>query len=127
MKINKRTAFEVEEELQFHLEMLERKYTQQGMSPTAAKTAASRRFGNLKRIKQQCVNIRSRNSLLLRVLKMSSILIALAGLSIHFLTSDYKIARIGTMLIMIAVTGRLLLYVRRLNPSAVAGHKPECS
>jgi|SRR6185369_16298098 len=127
MKINKRTAFEVEEELQFHLEMLERKYTQQGMSPTAAKTAASRRFGNLKRIKKQCVNIRSRNSLLLRVLKMSSILIALAGLSIHFLTSDYKIARIGTMLIMIAVTGRLLLYVRGLNPSAVAGDKPECS
>jgi hypothetical protein len=123
----KKTAAEVEEELQFHLEMLERKYTQQGMSAAAAKTAASRRFGNLARVKQQCVNIRSRNSLLRRVLKASSILIALAGLSIHFLASDYKVGRIGTMLITIAVTGRLLLYLRGLNPSAVAGDKPECS
>jgi hypothetical protein len=105
-------AFEVEEELQFHLEMLERKYIQQGMSAAEAKTAALRRFGDLERIKKRCVNIRSRNSLLRRVLKVSSVLIALTGLAIHFLGSDYKIVRIGTMLIMIAISGRLLLYVR---------------
>ena len=104
-------AFEVEEELQFHLEMLERKYTQQGMPVAEAKTAALRRFGNLERIKKRCVNIRSRNSLFRRILKASSILIALTGLAIRFLGSDYKIARIGAMLIMIAISGRLLLYV----------------
>jgi len=135
--IHPEPAFEVEEELQFHLEMLERKYTQQGMSAAEAKAAALRRFGNLERVKKQCVDIRRRNSLLRRAFKMSSILFALAGLSIHFLSSDYKIARIGTMLIMIAITGRLLLYVRGLSPAAflprntksvsVVNEKPECS
>jgi len=104
--------FEVEEELRFHLEMLERKYTQQGMTPAEAKSAALTRFGNLERIKKQCINIRGRSSLLRRVLKLASILIALSGLAIHFLGPDYKVVRIGHVLIMIAISHRLLLYVR---------------
>ena len=112
-----RTAFEVDEELQFHLEMLERKYAQQGMSDAHAKTAALKRFGNLERYRKQCVSIRQRNSFLRRTLKTSSILIALTGLAIQTFSSDYKVARIGGVLIMIAVLGRLLLYVRGSSPS----------
>jgi len=123
----KKTAFEVEAELQFHIEMLERKYAQQGLSDTHAHAAALKRFGNLERIKKQCVGIRRRNSLLRRVLKLSSILIALTGLSIHTLSSDYKVAQIGTVLIMIAVSGRLLLYVRGLSPSFQRGTKTSVS
>ena len=108
----KQMTFDVEDELQFHIEMLERKYAQQGMSGTHAKAAALKRFGNLERVSKQCVNISRRSSLLRRVLKASSILIALTGLTIHALSSDYKVARIGTMLITIAVSGRLLIYVR---------------
>ena len=111
----RKTASEVDEELQFHIDMLERKYAQQGMPDAHAKTAALKRFGNLDRIRKQCVNIRRRNSLLRRVFKISSILIALTGLSIHTLSSDYKIARIGTMFITIAISSRLLLYVRGLS------------
>lgn len=111
-----KTALDVQEELHFHIEMLERKYGQQGMSATDAKAAALRRFGNLERVKKQCVDISRRNSLIRRVLKTSSILIALTGLAIHMLGSDYKVARIGHLLIMIAVLGRLLLYVRGLRP-----------
>ena len=69
----KRNAFEVEEELQFHVEMLERKYTQQGLSIADAKAAAARRFGNFERVKKQCVDIARRNSFLQRLLKASSI------------------------------------------------------
>lgn len=112
----KGTPLEVEEELQFHIEMLEQKYTQHGMPAAEAKAAALRRFGNVERIKQQCVDISRRNSPLRRILKTSSILIALTGLAIHALSSDYKVARIGTMLITIAIAGRLLLYVRGLSP-----------
>src|SRR6185369_5880595 len=89
-----RTAFEVDEELQFHLEMLERKYAQQGMSDAHAKTAALKRFGNLERYRKQCVHISRRNSLLRRVLKTSAILMALTGLAIQTFSSDYKVARI---------------------------------
>ena len=116
----KKTAFEVEEELQFHIEMLERKYAQQGMSDAHAKAAALRRFGNLERVKKQCVDISRRNSLLRRILKLSSILIALSGLAIHTVSSDYQVARIGTTLIVIAILGRLLLYVRGLTPKDAA-------
>jgi len=113
----KQILFDVEDELQFHIEMLERKYVQDGMSATAAKAAALRRFGSLERAMKQCVDIRSRNSLLRRVLKMSLILIGLIGLSLRMLGSDLKVDHIGDILIMIAISGRLLLYVRGLNPS----------
>jgi hypothetical protein len=113
----KQIVFEVEDELRFHVEMLERKYAQDGMSAAAAKAAALRRFGSLERAMKQCVNIRGRNSLLRRVLKMSLILIGLIGLSLRMLGSDLNIHHIGDILIMIAISGRLLLYVRGLSPS----------
>jgi hypothetical protein len=120
MRTNRKvTAFEVEEELQFHIEMLERKFTQNGMNAAEAKAAALRRFGNFDRVKHQCVGIRGRNSLLRRVFKVSSILIGLTGLAIQILSSDYRVARIGVTLMMIAISGRLLLYVRGLIPSTI--------
>jgi hypothetical protein len=44
------------------------------------------------------------------------ILIGLAGLLIRVGSTDFKVGRIGDVLIMIAVAGRLLLYVRGLSP-----------
>lgn len=111
-----KTAFEVEEELRFHVELLAQKYAQQGMSDAQAKAAALQRFGNFEKIRRQCVDIRRRNTLLRRVLKTSALVTALIGLAIHTLSSDYRVARIGTMLITIAIAGRLLLYVRGLSP-----------
>jgi hypothetical protein len=113
----KQILFEVEDELRFHIEMLERKYVQDGMSAAAAKAAALRRFGSIERAMKQCVDIRSRNSLLRRVLKTCLILLALTGFSIRVISSDLYVERMGDVLIMIAVSGRLLLYVRGLNPS----------
>ena len=128
LKRHQKTSLDVEDELRFHLEMLERKYTQQGMPAAAAKASATKRFGNLETVKKQCVTIRRRSSPLRRVLKTSTILIAFAGLAIHLLSADYKVARIGSVLIMIAITGRLLLYVRGLSPwMARNPEEPECS
>ncbi len=113
----KQIMFEVEDELQFHIEMLERKYVQDGMSPAAAKAAALRRFGSLEKAMKQCVDIRSRNSLVRRILKASLIILALTGFAIRILSSEVNFDHMGDLLIMIAVTGRLLLYVRGLSPS----------
>ena len=117
MHPSQRTAHEVDEELRFHIDMLEGKYIQQGMSAAEAKTAAAKRFGSLERTRRQCVAISRRNGPLWRVLKTSSIPIALLGLSISMLTSDRNIAHIGDTLILIAISGRLLLYVRGLSPT----------
>jgi hypothetical protein len=119
------TSLDVEEELQFHIETLEREYEQQGMPTREAKAAAARRFGNLEAVKQQCVMIRKRSSPLRRVLKTSLIFVALVGLTIHLLSSHDKVAHIGDTLIMIAIAGRLLLYVRGLTPRNSEKH--ECS
>ena len=110
-------AVEVEEELRFHIEMLEHKYAQQGMCAADAKAAAVKRFGNLERVKRQCVQISSRNSRLRRLLKISLVFIALIGLTIHVFSTDPKVAHIGDTLVLIAISGRLLLYVRGLAPS----------
>src|ERR1044071_10272120 len=96
LKRQQKTSLDVEEELRFHVEMLERKYAQQGMPAATAKAAALRRFGNLETVKRQCVTIRKRSSLLSRILKTSLIFIALAGLAIHMFGSDYKVVRMGT-------------------------------
>jgi len=119
---HQKTAREIEEELQFHIDKLERKYTQEGMSATEAKAAARRRFGNFAAVKQQCVNISRRNSLLQRVLRISYILLALIGFSIRISSSDLPVMHIGDSLIVIAIAGRLLLYVRGLSP-----RNPKCS
>jgi hypothetical protein len=120
MKTNllNRHKSDVEEELRFHIEMLEHKYTQQGMAAADARAAALKRFGNLERIKRQCVHISSRNTLLRRIVKMALIILALTGITIHVCSSDQKIAHIGDTLVMIAIAGRLLLYVRGLAPSS---------
>jgi hypothetical protein len=123
----KQIVFEVEDELQFHIEMLERKYAQQGMSAAAAKAAALRRFGSLERAMTQCVNIRNRNSLVRRVLKTSLIILGLSGLLIRILSPDFKVGRIGDVLLMIAISGRLLLHVRGLSPSTfLSGTNETC-
>jgi hypothetical protein len=115
--IQKQIVFDVEDELHFHIEMLERKYAQDGMSPAAAKAAALRRFGSLERAMKQCVDIRSRNSLKRRIIKTSLIILGLTGLSI----------RMGDILIMIAIAARLLLYVRGLSPSTfLSGANETC-
>ena len=123
----KQILFEVEDELQFHIEMLERKYVQDGMSAAAARAAALRRFGSIERAMKQCVDIRSRNSLLRRVLKTSLILLGVTGFFIRILSSDLRVDHIGDILIMIAIAGRLLLYVRGLSPSTfLSGTNETC-
>ena len=123
----KQILFDVEDELQFHIEMLERKYVQDGMSAAAARAAALRRFGSLEKAMKQCVNIRNRSSLLRRVLKTSLIILGLTGFAIRILSSDRHVDHIGDSLIMIAIFSRLLLYVRGLSPSSfLSGTNETC-
>ena len=123
----KQIVFDVEDELHFHIEMLERKYAQDGMSAAAAKAAALRRFGSIERAMKQCVDIRSRNSLLRRVLKVCSIILGLTGLSLRIFSSERNVDHVGDILIMIAVFGRLLIYVRGLSPSTfLSGTNETC-
>lgn len=108
---------EIEEELRFHLELLTEQHLQQEMSLAQAKDAALKRFGNVELVKDQCVEISRANRPLFRALKFFLILVFLVGVMVRVFTDGLQVHHLGDILILVAVSGRLFFYVRRLNPS----------
>ena len=108
---------EVEEELRFHLDLLTEKYIAHGISRAQAEGFAARRFGNVDRIRDECLEISMRNSPQVRALKSLLVLVFLLGIFVRIMGTDYHVTRIGTVLMAVGVLGRLLLYVRGLKPS----------
>ena len=113
---------EVENELRFHLELLTEENLRQGMTPEEAEEQALKRFGNVGRIKNQCVEISKRSSPVMRALKSFLIVIFLAGILARISSADIYGKQIGNMLMAIAALGSLLLYLRGLRFS---GFVPE--
>jgi hypothetical protein len=109
---------EVEEELRFHLELLTEALLQQDMSQDEANAAALRRFGNIDQIKSQCVQISRKNRPAIRALKSFLILVFLMGVLVRVFSPEYHVTHVGDILIAVGVLGRLLVYVRGLNPSS---------
>ncbi len=108
---------EVEEELRLHTELLLREYMQCGMSLKDAQAATRKRFGDLDRFKSECLTISRRNEPFQRMLKRFTVVLALIGLALRLGSTDLHVAHIGDTLMAIAVSGRLLIYVRSLSPS----------
>src|ERR1700752_201581 len=115
--LRREIELEVDEELRHHVDLLLRENIQCGMSPEEARASTLKRFGNLDRVRNECVEICKRSRPLERVLKLGVIFLALIGLIVRFAGTDFHVTRIGDMLIMVAVGIRLLLYVRSLTPS----------
>ena len=111
------TELEVEEELRLHIDLLLRENIQRGMSPEEARAATLKRFGNLDRVKNECVEICRRSRPLQRAFKVCVILLFLTGVIVRISSTELHVGRIGTTLITIAIASRLLLYVRSLTPS----------
>jgi hypothetical protein len=118
------TRSEVDEELRFHLELLTEAHLRQDTSLAEAQAAALKRFGDVDRIKNQCVEISRRSNPLLRALKTFMILVFLVGIAVRVFSFEFHLTRMGGVLITVGVLGRLFLYVRGLNPSSYLS-KPE--
>jgi hypothetical protein len=115
---------EIDDELRFHLELLTEENLRQDMSLAEAQAAALKRFGDVNQIKDQCAEISRRNNPLLRALKAFMILVFLVGILVRVFSIEFHLTRVGAVLIAVGVMGRLLLYVRGLNPSIFLS-KPE--
>ncbi len=113
-----RAESEIEEELRFHLEMLIETLLQQDMSLAEAEDAALKRFGNVEQLKDQCVEISRRNHPAIRALKSFLILVFLVGVLVRVFSTEYHVLHVGDTLIAVGILGRLLVYVRGLNPSS---------
>ena len=112
---------EVEEELRFHLELLIEQHLQHGDTFEQARASALKQFGNVENVKDQCVEISKRRRLFTRALKSFLALTFLAGIFIRIFATELRVDRVGQMLIIVAVMGRVFLYVRGLKP---AGFRP---
>ena len=123
---SQRAEREIDEELRFHLELLTEALQQQDLSLAEAKDAALKRFGNLDQIKDQCLEISTRNSPLVRALKSFLILVFLVGVLVRVFSTEFHVLHVGDILIAVGILGRLLVYVRGLNPSSFLS-KPETS
>jgi hypothetical protein len=103
---------DIENELLFHLDMLTDEYMQSGMSSDEARQASLERFGNVERIKNECVIISERNRPVKKVLKATLIFLFLAGVLTRIAANDIYGQQIGNMLMAIAALASVLIYFR---------------
>lgn len=115
---SKNIEIEVEDELNFHLEMLAQENLRHGMILQKAEDEALKRFGNVERIKNQCVEISKRSHPLMSILKSFFIIVFLAGVLARVSSADIYVKQIGNMLIAIAALSGLLIYIRGLRSSS---------
>ena len=112
-----RAHSEVDEELQFHLDLLTEELCRQNMPRDEAQTAALKRFGNLEQIRDECVRISRRNHPAVSALKWFFGFVFVVGVLVRVFSPEYHLTRMGDVLMAVGVLSRLLLYLRVMNPS----------
>lgn len=112
-----RSRLEVDEELRLHLELLTEEHLRPDMTLAEAQEAARQRFGDVDRIKDQCIEISRRHNPLLSTLKAFTLLVFLVGVLVRVFSPELHLTRVGDILIVVGLLGRLFVYVRGLNSS----------
>lgn len=107
---------EVDEELQFHVEMLTQMYVDQGMQLEKARLKSSERFGDYTQAKEQCVEISLRNGPIMKAMKILFVASFLLGVWIRIIGTDFNVKQMGDVMMMIGVGGGLLTYAKMLGP-----------
>lgn len=92
-------------------------HLQQGFTLAEAREAALKRFGNMHEVKNECVKISEQNNTLLVLLKVGLFMVFLLGVLIRIFIPITNFTHLADILMMLAVLGRLFMYVRRLNPA----------
>lgn len=106
---------EVEDELQFHVDMCAREFESQGFSAEEANARAKHRLGDVASVKRQCLQIKARTNARVRAMMIVCSTTLGVGMLIRLSTTDFRVARVGTVLIMIAVIAALLTFVKTIS------------
>ena len=112
-----RARREIDEELRLHIDLLTEAHLQRNMSLDDARHAALSHFGDVEMIRNQCARIKQRSRPLIRGLKLFLIVVFLSGVFIRILAPEYHLTRVGDILMVVGILGRLWFYVRELTPS----------
>ena len=113
---SRRAQGEIDEELQFHLDLLTEELCRQDMTREETQARALGRFGNVEKIRDECVRIARRNHPFVSALKWFFGFVFVAGVLVRVFGSDYHVTRVGDLLMEVAALARLLLYLRGKSP-----------
>ena len=114
---SRRVPHEVEEELQFHLDLLTEEHCRQNIPWAQAQAKALERFGNVEEIRDECLKIARRNQPAVVALKWFFGFIFVAGVLVRIFGADYHVTRVGDLLMEVGALARLLLYLRGKSPA----------
>jgi hypothetical protein len=112
-----RVQLEVEEELQFHLDLLTAEHCRPDIPWEQAQAIARERFGNVEQIRDECVRISRRNQPAVVALRWFFGFVFVTGVLVRIFGTDYHVTRIGDLLMEVGALGRLLLYLRGKSPA----------
>ena len=108
---------EIDDELQFHIEMRARDNVAAGMSPEEAVADAMRRFGDFDQIRAVCEEIKKeRLGGIMKVIKGGAWVILGCGLMLKMSSDIVGLRDVGNFLILIALLWRLLIHLREMQP-----------
>jgi hypothetical protein len=104
---------EVDEELNFHIDMQTHDYENHGLSHEESRARAAVRFGNVAQIKKECIRIGSGKTILIWILDAVFMMSLIMGLLLRFFVPEYHVNRVGTIMMMIGGLGILLVYAKQ--------------
>src|SRR6185369_7560412 len=87
----RRAHAEVDEELQFHLDLLTEELCRQNMPRDEAQTTALERFGNLEQIRDECVRISRRNHPAVSALKWFFAFVFVTGVLVRVFSLEFHL------------------------------------
>ena len=104
---------EVNEELNFHIDMQTNEYEGRGISREQSRAMAETRFGNVSRIRKECVRIGSGNTVLIWILDAVFMMSLVMGLLLRLFVPETHVNRVGDVMMMIGGLGILLVYAKQ--------------
>ena len=109
---NSSIANDVDDELRFHLEMRAKEYENRGVARDKSELMAKQRFGNIQKVRSECIQISARRSFLTWVLNMMFLTNLILGLALRVFVPQTQIRRVGDVMMMIGGLGILLVYAK---------------
>src|SRR6058998_3041792 len=88
-------------------------YESRGLSREESRAMAEARFGDVKKIRTECIRIGTGKSVLIWILNSVFLMSLLVGLLLRVLIPETHINRVGDVMMMIGGLGILLVYAKQ--------------
>jgi hypothetical protein len=122
---SRQAQLEIEEELQFHLDLLTAEHCRQDMTWDEARATAIESFGNVEQIRDECLKVARRNHPVVVALKWFFGFVFVTGVLVRIFSPEFHLTRVGDILMAVGALSRLLLYLRGMNRASYVSQPDE--